>query len=102
MDTPRLMGRPLTHDDLPFVTRVWNDERGAPTIGGTRTEQQLRDRIGRWTLHWNDHGYGGTLFHERTTGRPIGWGGLQRSTIGIGECLTVGYVVAPEAWGHGY
>lgn len=29
-------------------------------------------------------------------------GGLQRATIGIGECLTVGYVVAPDVWGCGY
>jgi RimJ/RimL family protein N-acetyltransferase len=43
-----------------------------------------------------------TLFHERTTGQPIGWGGLQYSTIGIGECLTVGYVIAPVAWRRGY
>jgi RimJ/RimL family protein N-acetyltransferase len=29
-------------------------------------------------------------------------GGLQHSTIGIGDRLTVGYVIAPEAWGRGY
>jgi RimJ/RimL family protein N-acetyltransferase len=42
------------------------------------------------------------LFQERTTGQPIGWGGLQHSTVGIGYRLTVGYVIAPEAWGRGY
>jgi RimJ/RimL family protein N-acetyltransferase len=42
------------------------------------------------------------LFHEPLTDHPIGWGGLQHSTIGIGECLTVGYVIAPEAWGRGF
>ena len=74
----------------------------APTIGGVRTDEQLRDRIAGWTRHWSDHGFGETMFHERVTGQPIGWGGLQHSTIGIGDCLTVGYVLAPAVWGRGY
>ena len=102
IETPSLAGRPVTEDDLRFVIAVWNDSRVAPTIGGVRTEEQLSDRIERWTGHWDDHGFGATLFDERGSGRPVGWGGLQHSSIGIGECVTVGYVVAPNAWGHGY
>lgn len=102
MDTAHLAGRPLVRDDLGFVSRVWNDERVAPTVGGVRTEQQLKDRIERWRRHWKAHGFGATLFEERTTGQPIGWGGLQHSAIGIGDRLTVGYAIAPEAWGRGY
>jgi ribosomal-protein-alanine N-acetyltransferase len=102
IDTVRLVGRRLTDDDLRFVMDVWNDERVAPTIGGARDEQQISERIARWTRHWDTHGFGATLFRERTTSRPIGWGGLQHSTIGIGDCLTVGYVVAPDSWGRGY
>jgi [ribosomal protein S5]-alanine N-acetyltransferase len=102
MDTPRLVGRAVTADDLEFVARVWNDERVAPTIGGVRSWQQLEERIERWACHWEAHGFGVTLFRERTSGTPVGWGGLQHSTIGIGDRLTVGYAIAPDAWGHGY
>ena len=102
METSNLTGRPVVEDDLAFVGRVWNDRLVAPTIGGTRTERQLNERIGRWRRHWSDHGYGATLFQDRKTLEPIGWGGLQHSTIGIGDRLTVGYVVAPEDWGRGY
>jgi RimJ/RimL family protein N-acetyltransferase len=102
METPTLAARQLVAEDFPFVHRVWNDERVAPTIGGVRSEQQLKERIAQWTRHWNEHGFGATLFHERATGQPIGWGGLQHSRIGIGECLTVGYVIAPDAWSRGY
>lgn len=102
METPSLTGRPVVEGDLPFVLGVWNDDRVAPAIGGVRTELQLTERIGRWTCHWNEHGFGATLFQERTTSRPVGWGGLQHSTIGIGARLTVGYVLMPDAWGHGY
>lgn len=102
MDTAALTGRQLLESDLRFVFDVWNDPRVAPTIGGMRTEEQLRARIERWTVHWATHGFGATLFHDRSTGRAVGWGGLQHSTLGIGECLTVGYVIAPEQWGRGY
>jgi len=102
VEAPSLAGREVSVDDLPFVRAVWNDERVAPTIGGPRTEDELRERIAGWRRHWEAHGFGATLFHERSTGHPIGWGGLQHSTIGIGECLTVGYVIAPSSWGRGY
>ena len=42
------------------------------------------------------------VFSERTTGQRIGWGGLQLATTGIGQRLTVGYVIAPNAWGCGH
>ena len=42
------------------------------------------------------------VFHDRSTGQPVGWGGLQFATIGVGERLTLGYVVTPNAWGSGY
>jgi RimJ/RimL family protein N-acetyltransferase len=102
IQTARLTGRQLADDDRAFVKRVWNDERVCPTIGGPRSDDQLRERIDHWTRHWADHGFGVTLFSAREHGRPVGWGGLQRSTIGIGERLTVGYVVTPEMWGAGY
>ena len=102
MKTARLKGRPLVGDDLSFVVDVWNDERVAPMIGGMADEEQLKTRMELWTRHWNAHGFGPMLFHERTTQQPVGWGGLQHSTIGIGECLTVGYVIAPDVSGLGY
>ena len=96
------MGRRLVANDIDFVAGVWNDERVAPTIGGPRGPKLLSERIARWDRHWVARGFGATLFYERTTGRPIGWGGLQHATIGVDECLTVGYVIAPDAWGNGF
>lgn len=102
MDTPSLTGRPAELGDIGFVDLVWNDERVALTIGGTKTRDELTERLGRWLAHWEAHGFGATLFAERESGEPIGWGGLQRSTIGIDECLTTGYVIAPSHWEHGF
>jgi RimJ/RimL family protein N-acetyltransferase len=102
MDTASLTGRRILAGDAGFIAGLWNDERVAPTIGGWASMEQQVERIERWDRHWSAHGFGVTLFHERTSGRPVGWGGLQYSTIGIGERLTVGYVLSPDAWGRGY
>ena len=65
------------------------------------SEQQLLERIERWDRHRDLYGYGPEHFSD-ATGQAVGWGGLQWSTIGIGERLTVGYAVAPALWGRGY
>lgn len=102
METKRLIGRPLTEADIPFVMKVWNDERVTALILETMSEQQVRDRIERWSRHRAEHDCGTELFFDRSSAQPIGWGGLQHSTIGIGESLTIGYAVAPDMWGRGY
>ena len=102
METARLTGRPLAKGDVPFVMKTFNDERVTALVAETMTEQQVRDRIDRWRRHRAKYGYATELFHDRSTNWPIGWGGLQHSTIGIGERLTIGYAVAPEFWGRGY
>ena len=99
---PSLVGG-RSHDDLPFVLRVWNTS-GVATVGGPRSEDHIRERIEGWVRQRATHGpgLGATLFEDRTAGDPVGWGGLQHSTIGIGHRLTVGYVITPELWGRRY
>ena len=73
-----------------------------PTVGGAHTEDQLKSRITQWTEHWATHRFGTTIFYDRASGLPVGWGGLQHSSNGVGAHLTVGYVIAPDAWGHNF
>jgi RimJ/RimL family protein N-acetyltransferase len=102
METARLTGRPLAEEDIPFVVKAWNDERVTALVDETMTEQQVRERIERWSRHRAIYGCGTELFYDRTTAQPIGWGGLQHSAIGNGERLTIGYAIAPDVWGRGY
>lgn len=102
METKRLTGRPITEPDIPFVMKVWNDERVTAIVLETMSEQDIRERIERWNRHRPASGCGTELFVERSSAEPVGWGGLQHSTIGIGECLTIGYAVTPDMWGRGY
>ena len=102
MKTKRLTGRPLTEADIPFVMKVWNDERVTAIVLESMSEQDVRDRIERWSRHRAAYGCGTDLFFDRSSAQPVGWGGLQHSTIGIGECVTIGYAIAPDMWGRGY
>ena len=102
METARLAGRPLATGDVDFVMKTFNDDRVTELVRETMTEQEVRDRIERWRRHRATYGYATELVHDRSTARRIGWGGLQHSTIGIGERLTIGYLVGPDFWGRGY
>ena len=103
IDTPRLAGAPVGEDDLPFLIEMYEQERVMTYLGGVRDAAYARKRLDGWLGHWDEHGWGATVFRHRETGERIGWGGLQHSTIGRGEeHITVGYIVRPEAWGQGH
>ena len=102
VECPRLAGRPVDEGDVPFILSAWNDERVTALVRETMTEDQVRERIERWRRQRAEFGHAPELFCDPATARPVGWGGLQHSTIGIGERLTIGYAVAPELWGHGF
>lgn len=74
METPPLTRRPFTEGDIPFVLKAWNDERVTALVGETMTEQQVRERIERWSRHRAIYGCGTELFYDRSTAQPIGWG----------------------------
>jgi RimJ/RimL family protein N-acetyltransferase len=102
MQTTRVIGRPPTEADVSFVMSTFNDARVTALVLETMTEHQVRDRIERWSRHRSVYGTGTEVFLESSSGQPVGWGGLQHSTIGIGEHLTIGYAIAPDLWGRGY
>ena len=102
IDSQRLHGRRVTNDDFEFVVEVWNDQRVSPTVGGPQSDSYLRCRLDAWSAHWDAYAFGVMVFTDKGTGERIGWGGLQFAIIGVGERLTVGYVVAPSAWECGY
>ena len=81
---------------------IWNNERveplhrWAPHRGAAaRADRPLDPPLGTARLRRD-------ALHRAGERRRRRLGGLQHSTIGIGERLTVGYVVAPEVWGGGH
>lgn len=70
-------------------------------IGGTREADWSTEYLGNHVRHWERHGLGFYLLHDRSAGAAIGLGGLRTMELdGVTE-LEVGYGFVPGHWGRG-
>jgi RimJ/RimL family protein N-acetyltransferase len=99
--TARLVGRPLTTADEPFVRRLFQDPQVAATLGGVRSDEECAASCREVEAHWRAHGFGLFVFCDRVTDEPLARGGLRRVTIVTGDEVEVGWSVLPERWGEG-
>jgi len=101
--TPRLIIRPFTLDDAPFILRLLNEPSFIENITdkGVRTLEQARDYLVQGPLaSYAAHGHGLWLVQHRGTGNPMGMCGLiRRDTL---PEVDLGYAFVPEFWGLGY
>jgi RimJ/RimL family protein N-acetyltransferase len=103
MKTDRLIIRPYTNDDLPFLESLVSDPRVVRYIGNgkPRTKEGAQ-------LYWNlthrkdNEQLGLQVLIDRETGEKIGHAGLVPQEVeGVTE-LEVGYWIALAFWGKGY
>lgn len=99
--TDRLVGRPPEPGDLDLYRELLNDPDVALTMGGRRTDDDLRAALIRHLDGWQLHGFGPWLLHDRATGDFVGRGGLNRVTPIDREEIEVGYALLPTFWGQG-
>lgn len=70
-------------------------------IGGMREAEWTAEYLANHILHWERHGFGFYLVHDRASGDATGLGGLRTMYLdGVTE-LEVGYAFLPEEWGKG-
>jgi RimJ/RimL family protein N-acetyltransferase len=123
LETARLLLRPLTRDDLPFLAAMNADPVVARYLatGKPRPEAETRDWLEK-TLRWyGEDGAGHLGIVLKEDGRLVGRCGLQpfeveqgaepaRAWFGRGSAptdartavvLELGYGLVPEAWGKG-
>jgi RimJ/RimL family protein N-acetyltransferase len=101
--TRRLVIRPFTQDDAPFILRLLNEPSFIEHIAdkGVRTLAQAEDYL----LHgpmasYAAHGHGLWMVQLREGGAPMGMCGLiKRDTL---PHVDLGYAFVPEFWGQGY
>lgn len=101
LQTPRLLLRRMTTDDLDDLTRMHLDPRVMATLGGIRSPEQTREWLEQKVEHWRQHGFGLWLARERQTGQFAGRGGLQHVEIDGRDEIEVGYSFLPDFWGRG-
>ncbi|HEY7428693.1 MAG TPA: GNAT family N-acetyltransferase [Gemmataceae bacterium] len=101
IQTPRLLLRRMRAEDLDDLTRMHLDSRVMATMGGVRSPAETKEWLDRQMNHWEQHGFGLWLAHDRPTGQFAGRGGLHHVEMDGRDEIEVGYCFRAEFWGRG-
>jgi RimJ/RimL family protein N-acetyltransferase len=97
----RLRLRPFVPEDEPLLRRLHQHPEVAATLGGIRTDEEVHRFALRYVAHWKAHGFGLRVWEDRTTGEPVGRGGLHVLMIDGRPEVEVGWAILRERWGEG-
>ncbi|MEC0302122.1 GNAT family N-acetyltransferase [Terribacillus saccharophilus] len=104
-ETDRLLIRPYTTEDFPFLERLVSDPRVVRFIGNGKPRTTEGARL---FFNWNlshmkeDQQYGLKVLVEKTSGELIGHAGLVPQEVDGMTEIEVGYWIAPAYWGKGF
>ncbi|MFV0387653.1 MAG: GNAT family N-acetyltransferase [Pyrinomonadaceae bacterium] len=101
METPRLIHRPFTTEDIPRLVELRVNPDINKFIGGDEinTPEWIAKRL-QWYLDtYEEFGFGMYAMIWKETGELIGWSGLQK--FGDSGDIDVGYGMSEEFWGRG-
>jgi RimJ/RimL family protein N-acetyltransferase len=102
IETPRLLIRALTREDIPAGIALWTDAGVTRHMGGPRDVALLR-RVYEEELSWPERPqYSLWPVVERETGRVIGECGLLEKDVEGRPEIELVYLLAPDVWGRGY
>jgi RimJ/RimL family protein N-acetyltransferase len=87
-------------DRLDFLA-FYQNERTTATLGGVRSEDWVREWLGRQLEHWEQNGFGLWTMRARVSGAFVGRGGIRHVLIEGQDEIEIGYGLLPEYWGQG-
>ncbi len=98
-ETPRLIARPLTLDDLPQLTEILSDPAVMEySVRGVCDEQATREFI-EWCLAcYESHDIGPWALVDKGSSNLIGFCGVAPEVIDGTERISLGYRLAKSAW----
>jgi ribosomal-protein-alanine N-acetyltransferase len=101
LETDRLLARRIQPDDFDLLRQLHQNPQVAATLGGLRSDEEVREMLARHVDHWNRHGFGLWLWHTRADGSFVGRGGLHSVFVGGHDEIEIGYALMPEFWNQG-
>ena len=99
--TPRLILREVTLDDLPRIEKIYTDPAGMAFKGGPRTRESIRKMVEGTIRFYEAFGYGRWGVILKTEERLIGWCGLMHQEVEGTEEIEVSYHLDRPYWGRG-
>jgi len=101
-ETRRLLARRAQPDDFENLVRMHTDPSVMATLGGkVWTREETQAFLERVLRHWDHHGYGVWMLHNRDDGAFVGRAGLRRKRIDGYEETQLLFACMPEFWAQG-
>jgi len=102
LETPRLILRPLTRDDVDAIFAIIGDPIAMQYYPRSFTREDAVEWIDRNLRRYENDGHGIMALVLKRTGEVIGDCGIARQIVEDEPMLEVGYHLLRDHWGHGY
>lgn len=99
--TSRMIADRIAESDFDDLLRLGQDPQVAATLGGIRTEAEVRAMLREAIAHWDRHGFGVWVFRDRGSNAFIGRAGLRAVTVEDEDVIELLYALMPEYWNRG-
>lgn len=99
--TNRLYSCKLTERDIDKYIMMHTNPVVMQTLGGLRTEEQIKVNL-IWNLkQWENNGFGLWMFYLKEKNTWVGRGGIRRVEVAGHEENELNYVLMPDFWHQG-
>lgn len=102
LETPRLMLREVTHDDLDFVAAMRGDREVMRHYPKTLSRDEAAAWIDAQRDRYAQHAHGLWLVLDRRSARPLGLAGVILQHVHGADEREVGYMIHRPYWRQGY
>lgn len=98
IQTPRLLLRRPTNDDMLIIENLWRDGKVRKHLGGIISDNLIKKKIIELQNHWDLYQFGQCAVFDKIAKKIIGLCGLHHSEDGI----ELSYMFFPEFWKKGF
>src|SRR3954447_670009 len=102
LETERLLLRRLRDSDLDALAAIYADPAVTRFLGGTRTREDTRARLGWMIAATEEQGFGLWATTLRADGTLVGRCGILVQDVGGVREHEIAYLLGSEWWGKGY
>ena len=103
--TRRLIGTPMGPSHFAEIRTLHSDPRVMATLsadGSIFSEDQTRAFLLRSGEHWSVYNFGLWIFHSRSTGEFLGYGGIKHAVVEGKDEIELAYAVRSANWNMGF
>lgn len=102
IETPRLIIRELTMDDLEFMVELMSDPRTMRYFPKLYSRKETATLLEAHIFRYQLHGHGLWMLHDKQLNRPVGRLGLVKHSVDHKAEPEIGYILHADFWHKGY